>query len=165
MSENVRWPREAWIPLLAGILWLWRAPEHGLVGFLFSVIPGCLLVGSGVSMLLMPGDRRIAQFTALGGALGLVFALPALVVVGPLATLLLIAASAAGFLAAGAHSVRLEPDYEDVPPLEPSLALSAQVALDEALLGIMSATLPLPKPKDNDRIAPEVSAARGPASG
>ncbi len=160
MSKNLRWPREAWIPLLAGILGLWRAPEHGLVGFLFSVIPGCLLVGSGVSMLLMPGDRRSAQVTALGGALGLVFALPAVVVVGPLATLLLIAASAAGFLAAGAHSVRLEPDYEDVPPLEPSLALSAQIALDEALLGIMSATLPLPKPKDNERIAPEVSAAR-----
>ena len=36
MRENVRWPREAWIPLAAGIFWLWRAPEHGFVGFLFS---------------------------------------------------------------------------------------------------------------------------------
>jgi dienelactone hydrolase len=161
MTEHVRWPREAWIPLAAGIFWLWRAPEHGLVVFLFSVIPGCLLVGSGLSMLLMPGDRRIAQFAALGGVLGLVFALPDFVVVGPVAGLLLIGASAAGFLAAGAHSVRLEPDYEDVPPLEPSLALSAQVALDEALLGTMSVTLPLPTAGDNDRIAPEISAARG----
>ena len=160
MRENVRWPREAWIPLAAGIFWLWRAPEHGFVGFLFSVVPGCLMLGSGVSMLLMPGDRRIAQFSALGGALGLVFALPAFVAVGPLAALLLIAAAAAAFVAAGAHSVRLEPDYEDVPPLEPSLALSAQVACDEALLGTIGATLPLPTGGDNDRIAQEVVAAR-----
>ena len=101
MSSDVRWPREAWIPLLAGLYWLWRAPEHGLLGFLFSVLPGCLLLGSGFAMLLMPGDRRIAQFAALGGVLGVVFALPAFVVVGPAAALLLIAASLAGFVAAG----------------------------------------------------------------
>ena len=75
--KTSRWPREAWIPLAARLLWLWHAPTHGMVGFLFSVIPGCLLVGSGISMLLMPGDRRISQFAALGGALGVVLALPA----------------------------------------------------------------------------------------
>ena len=51
MPQRSRFPREAWVPLLAGLFWLWNSPEHGLVGFLFSVIPGCLLVGSGVSML------------------------------------------------------------------------------------------------------------------
>ena len=62
MSQPYRFPREAWAPLLAGLLWLWNSPGYGLVGFLFSVIPGCLLLGSGMSMLLIPGDRRIAQF-------------------------------------------------------------------------------------------------------
>ena len=100
MSDPLRWPREAWFPLLAGVVWLWRAPEHGLPGFLFSIVPGCLLLGSGVSMLLMPGDRRISQFAALGGALGVVFALPAFVVVGPGAALLLVAVSVAGHRAA-----------------------------------------------------------------
>ena len=70
MSQRSRFPREAWVPLLAGLFWLWNSPGHGFVGFFFSVIPGCLLLGSGVSMLLMPGDRRISQFAALGGALG-----------------------------------------------------------------------------------------------
>ena len=68
--------------MLAGLFWLWRAPGHGLPGFLFSVLPGCLLLSSGFAMLFMPGDRRIAQFAALGGVLGVVFALPAFVVVG-----------------------------------------------------------------------------------
>ena len=111
MSRDVRWPREAWIPLLAGLFWLWRAPEHGFWASSFSVVPGCLLLGSGFSMLLMPGDRRIAQFAALGGALGVVFALPAFVVVGPGAALLLIAASLAGFVAAGVRSVRARAEH------------------------------------------------------
>jgi hypothetical protein len=156
---STRWPPEAWVPLVSGVYWLWRAPEHGLVGFLFSIVPGCLLLGSGVSMLLMPGDRRIAEFAALGGALGVVFALPALFVEGPLAGLLLIAASAASFLAAGAHSVRVEPPVPGVPELEPSVALAAQVALDEALLGTMQITLPLPSGGENRRVAEEVAEA------
>ena len=77
MPAIARWPLEAWVPLAAGLFWLWRAPEHGFVGFVFSVVPGCLLLGSGVSMLLMPGDRRITQFAALGGTLGVLLALPA----------------------------------------------------------------------------------------
>ena len=96
LEASRRWPPEAWIPLLAGVYWLWRAPEHGLLGFLFSIIPGCLLLGSGVSMLVMPGDRRIAQFTALGGVAGVLLALPAFLVVGVLPGLLLVLASAPG---------------------------------------------------------------------
>jgi len=30
---------------------LWNAPDHAFVGFLFSVVPGCLLLGGGISML------------------------------------------------------------------------------------------------------------------
>jgi hypothetical protein len=145
MREPMRWPREAWFPLLAGVIWLWRAPEHGLTGFLFSIVPGCLLLGSGVSMLLMPGDRRIPQFAAAGGVLGILFALPAFVQVGFLAGCLMIGISAAGFVGAGVHSVRLEPDLDDVPDPLPSLWLSAQVAADEALLCWMLARIALPQ--------------------
>ncbi len=160
MSPTKRWPREAWVPLLAGILWLWGAPTHGLVGFIFSIVPGCLLLGSGVSMLLMAGDRRISQFAALGGLLGVVFALPAFVVVGPGHALLLIAASVGSFLAAGAHTLRLELPIEEVPDPEPSLALAAQVAVDEALLAGILATAPLPGVADHERGQREVAAAR-----
>jgi hypothetical protein len=156
MSRAVRWPIEAWIPLVSGLFWLWRAPGHGFVGFLFSVVPGCLLLAAGVSMLLMPGDRRITQLAALGGAVGVVLALPAFFAVGWVSALLLIAASAASFVAAGHHSVRLEPDVAEVPPSDGSISLAAQVAFDEALLATMSVTLPLPTGTDQDRVAAEV---------
>jgi hypothetical protein len=156
MPAIARWPLEAWVPLAAGLFWLWRAPEHGFPGFLFSVIPGCLLLGSGFSMLLMPGDRRITQFAALGGGLGVLLALPALLIVGPVAGLALIGASAASFLAAGLLSVRMEPSFEEVPPRDGSLAFAAQVACDEALLATMSVTLPLPSSADQVRVAAEV---------
>jgi dienelactone hydrolase len=160
MRDPVRWPREAWLPLLAGVVWLWRAPEHGLMGFLFSVVPGCLLVGSGLSMLLMPGDRRIAHFAAAGGVLGVLFALPAFVAVGFAGGALLVAVSVVGFVAAGVHSVRLEPDLEEVPEPVPSLWLATQVAADEALLAWMIARLGLPSGDEHVRIEREVAAAR-----
>jgi hypothetical protein len=160
VSYDSRWPREAWIPLLAGLFWLWRAPEHGLPGFVFSVLPGCLLLASGVAMLLMPGDRRISQFAALGGVLGVVFALPAFVVVGPGAALLLIAASAAGFVAAGVHSLRLEPEIEGVPKAVFSVRLGAEVAIDEALLATMFLGAKLPRVDDHVRIPRELTEAR-----
>ena len=160
MPETVRWPREAWIPLVAGLFWLWRAPEHGFVGFVFSVIPGCLLLGSGTAMLLFPGDRRICHYTAAGGVLGVLFALPAFVVVGPGSALLLLAASVAAFVAAGAHSVRLEPATDEVPDAEPSLWLSAQVAVDEALLALVHTTIPLPGGDDHGRVSREIDEAQ-----
>lgn len=160
MREPWRLPREAWIPLLSGLTWLWRAPEHGLPGFLFSVVPGCLLVGGGVSMLLWPGDRRICQFAALGGVLGVLFALPAFFFVGMLQGLVLVLVSLAGFLAAGAHSVRLEPDVEEVPAPRRGLRLSAEVAVDEALLSTMLVAVPLPRRDDTLRIELEAAAAR-----
>jgi len=160
MRASPRLPREAWIPLLAGVIWLWRAPEHGFAGFAFSIVPGALLLGSGLSMLLMPGDRRIAHFTAAGGVLGVVLALPAFVQVGFAGGLLLVALSAASFVAAGVHSVRLEPPVEDVPDPVPSLALAAEVAADEAMLAWMLARMTLPQRDDHVRVEREMGAAR-----
>jgi dienelactone hydrolase len=160
MAENVRYPRESWVPLLAGLWWMWHAPTHGLLGFLFSVVPGSLLLGAGVAMLLWPGDRRICQFAALGGFLGVLFALPAFFVVGLLHGLLLTAVSIAGFVAAGIHSVRFEPRVEGVPEPDRGLALAAQVAVDEALLSTMLVTVPLPGSRDYTRIEREALEAR-----
>jgi hypothetical protein len=157
--KTSRWPREAWLPLAAGLLWLWHAPTHGWVGFLFSVVPGCLMVSSGLSMLLMPGDRRISQFAALGGALGVVLALPAFFMVGFLHGVLLVAASAASFVAGGFHAVRLEPLVAGVPEPNGSLRLAAELAWDEMLLATMQLTMPLPELADQGRVAAEVNEA------
>jgi len=160
MKEPQRWPREAWIPLLVGLYWLWNAPAHGFVGFVFSVLPGGLLLGSGLAMLLMPGDLRISQFTALGGVLGVIFALPAFVVIGIGHGLLLVAGSVASFVAAGLHTLQLEPHPEEVPLPDGTLGLGVQVAIDEALLATMTLTLPLPRSHDLARIAGEIESAR-----
>ena len=81
--DQDRWSPEALLPIIGGIVWLWCAASFGVVGFLFSMIPGCLLLSSGVSILLWPGDQRIPSFTALGGLLGFLLALPAFFVAGP----------------------------------------------------------------------------------
>ena len=160
MSPDIRWSREAWIPFIVGLLWLWRAPAHGLLGFLFSVLPGCLLLGSGVTMLLMPGDRRIAQYAALGGVLGVLFALPAFAVQGLGWALLLLAASLAAFVAAGVHGLLLEPSVEGVPRAVFSYRLGAEVAIDEALLATMFLSAKLPRAGDHVRIPRELAEAR-----
>lgn len=138
MFKPQRWPHEAWIPFTTGLLWLWCAASFGLVGFLFSLVPGCLLLSSAVSTLLYPGDVRIPQFTAAGGLLGVPFAIPAFFVAGFPTGLALLVLSAMSFLAAGYLSVLQEPHEEEVPEPEPSLGLGAQVAVDDFILATLA---------------------------
>ncbi len=160
MFEQKRWAPEAAVPTTAGLLWLWYGAHSGVIGFLLAVVPGCLLLSSGVSTLLYPGDARIPQFTALGALLGVLLALPmpffATVWVG----LCLGVLSAAAFIAAGATSVRQEPHADEVPEPQPSLGLSAQVAVDDAILATLSLRAPLPRGNELDRIRGEVHEAR-----
>ena len=156
----VRWPAEAWLPLVAGLVWLWTAPGHGVLGFAFTVLPGCLLLGSGVGMLLFAGDLRISQFAAAGGVTGFVLGLPAFVFEGFTSGLLLCALSAAAFVAAGWHTLRLEPHPEDVPPPEPGLALAAEIACDEAILSTMQIGVSTPMGSELARVRDEIGAAR-----
>lgn len=160
MFEQRRWPREAWIPVVAGLGWLWLAGRFGVVGFLFSIVPGCLLLSSGVSTLLYPGDRRILQFTAAGGALGMPFALPAFVVGGVWAGLFLLVLSAASFVVAGTIAVWQEPHEDEVPAPEPSLRLAVEVAVDEMILASVALRQPTTRAADHHRIREEVHAAR-----
>jgi dienelactone hydrolase len=160
MFDQTRWTLFGAVPILAGLAWLWFAASFGVVGFLFAMIPGCLLLSSGMSILLWPGDARIASFTALGGLLGVPLALPAFWVAGPATALLLVGASIASYLTAGAVAVRWEPHTPDVPLPEPSLGLSAQVAADEVVLGTMLMTLPIVSGDAWSRIRGEVIEAR-----
>ncbi len=158
MFEQRRWPTEAWIPLTAGVLWLWYAAGFGIVGFVFSLVPGCLLLSGGVSTLLYPGDTRIPQFVAAGGFLGVPLALPAFCVGGFAIGGILLLASALSFLAAGAIAVRQEPHTADVPEPQPSAGLALQVAVDEAILSTL--TLRTTLAIDPHVVRAEVRAAR-----
>ena len=115
MLEPIRFPKDAWIPLAAGLCWLWIGPGHGLIFTALSAVPGCLLLGSGVAMLLFPGDRRSTHFAAIGGLIGAVVAVPGLFVTGFWSGLFLLGLSAWGFATAGSYAMRLEPPTEGVP--------------------------------------------------
>ncbi len=160
MPEQARFPKAAWVPLLSGLSWLWIAPGHGIFFTLLTAPLGALLVGSGVALLLVPGDRRITHYSAFGGLLGTVIALPALFAIGFWAGLLLMGLSAWSFIAAGAHSLLVEPVTDGVAAPIPAIRLSAEVAADEAMLASVLPFLPVPRRGEVARINAEMSAAR-----
>ncbi len=160
MPERARLPRAAWVPLVSGLSWLWIAPGGGFFYTLLTALPGCLLLGSGIALLLVPGDRRITHYAAFGGVLGVVVALPGFFAIGFWASLLLMGLSAWSFVSAGSHALLAEPLSDGVPAPIPSIRLSAEVAADEALLASVLPFLPVPATGDATRINAEMSAAR-----
>src|SRR3546814_7473225 len=58
-----------WVPIIAGLFWLL---SHDGAGWLvFALLPGVLLLASGVSLLLMPGDSRTISLMAAGALFGM----------------------------------------------------------------------------------------------
>jgi hypothetical protein len=139
MSEE-HFPRANWLPLLAGISWLLSIGDGGLYGFVVAVLPGALLLGGGVATFLLPGDLRTQQITAAGGVIGALAFLPAVFAAGPGLSLVLLALSAASFVAAGHIAHGYEPAYDDVPDPPLTLKLAAKVALDEAVMATLLVT-------------------------
>jgi hypothetical protein len=158
MFAPVRWPAEGWVPLAAGFAWNATAVGAGFPWALPAFVPGTFLLSAGAGMLLHPGDRRLSHFAALGGVLGVLFALLALPFAGGL-PLLLALLSTASFLAAGYHALRLDAHPEGVPDPVPTLRLSAEVGLDEAVLGSMVFTQLFPSAEDHARVRREVDEA------
>ena len=160
MTKQPRWSQAAWLPICAGFTWLWCAQSFNLLGFVLALIPGCLLLSSGISTLLYPGDGRIPQFIALGGLLGALLAIPASVLTSAISASILVLLSAASFIAAGFISLRQEPQLEEVPEPKPSLRLAAEVALDDTVLAMLSLLIPMFAGRDQADICREVFAAR-----
>ncbi len=159
MFKRFRQSREACLPVSAGLVWLWYAHDFGVIGFVFAVIPGCLLLSAGISTLLYPGDKRLVQFIALGGAIGACTGLLALILVSVAAGLLLIVLSAGSFLCAGIISLRQEPAVKDVPPPQTSIRLATEVAIDESVLALHTTINPLFTDSDPVTVRQEVKAA------
>lgn len=135
MLEQPRWSVWSLPTLFAGALWVAQAGMLGGLAALPLWIVGALLLSSGVSQLLWPGDEHITQIGAFAGLLGGVLALPYLFVAGLIPGLLLFAAAIGGAWGAGRMAIQLEPQTEGVPAPRPSAALAAKVAADEVILG------------------------------
>ena len=156
MKEQHRFPPLAALPLLGGIAWLWTSAQAGFLPFLLMLPIGGGLFASGMAILLWAGDRRFCQSMALAGALGLL-ALPFLVPALGLGTALWLSGlAAAAAVAAGSIAVDQTPEIEGVPQPEPSVRLSAGVALDEMVLGMEQLAIALPAGDRAHRMVDEV---------
>ena len=160
MFQPKRWPAEALLPIVAGFVWLKYAHSFGILELLLAVLPGCLLLSSGFAALLYPGDGRIPQFIAMGGLLGIILGIPVLFLASPLLGLALMVLSAAAFICAGAVSLTQEPHVKDVPEPERSVRLAAEIAVDDAVLGVLGFMVPIMVGRDPANIRREVHEAR-----
>src|SRR5215218_10210900 len=83
------WSFSALAPLLTGGLWVWLASRSGLPAVLLGAVPGALMLGTGLSSFLWAVESRTFQYMALSSALGGILSLPAILLFGPLAALVL----------------------------------------------------------------------------
>lgn len=137
-----QWSLRAWPAIIAGLFWL--CGDAGGWSLLLGLLPGVLLLASGVALLLWPGEDRITQYMGLGAVIGVVLAIPALLFIGLWFGLLAALLSIVSYLCAGRMSLL----YAGLPASVPTPPLNwrtdAKVALDEALVGYFVSTARLP---------------------
>ena len=142
MEDSLRRPPEAWVLVVAGLVWLAGAGASGALAFVLGLVPGALQLASGVAGILLWDDPRARRYGALGALLGALLALPMGYFAGAATALLLLLLSAVAFAAAGALTVRETKRVEGVPEPSPALALAAEAAADDALLALFDLALP-----------------------
>lgn len=167
MEPTLRRPPEAWALVAAGIVWLAGGSAAGVLAFVVTLLPGALLLASGVGCLLLWDDPRVRRSGALGALLGLLLALPLALLTGGASALLMFVLAGVAFAATGTISLRETPGTPGVTEPEPSLRLSAEVAADDAMLALFDLALPQPTDAEAQRHvrelaeAEELFAARG----
>ena len=144
----------ALIPIAAGLTWLLAG--HGIGWWLWAALPGCLLLGGGVSVLLWPGEIKQTQYLALGAILGLLFGWPAWIESAAAVPAMLL--SAASFVVAGRVGLRVDPPGEEVPEPPAELQVYAKAALDEALMGYFVTVAKVPDADAVERLIEEAGA-------
>jgi hypothetical protein len=142
------------------LLWLGWGGGASWIATAMAAIPGLLLVASGVSNLLWPGDPRQRHFGALGALAGILVGLISALWLGVAGALLMIALSAASGWAIGSLGLRLVERWEDVPEPLASVRAAFEVAVDSAVLAQMALRAPARGMRgNNERVAGEVHAA------
>ena len=147
------------VALGAGAAWLSTASSAGAIAALIAMVPGLVLVSTGVGSLLYAGDPRLNQFMALGGVLGCLLAVPYMIIAGVFPALAVFSASALAGLTSGYLALAEQPDFEGVerPPMQSGTAFKAM--LDNALIGYFTSSAKIPTGERAKRVADEVHAA------
>lgn len=146
---------ETWLIALAGVAWFACGAAGGFATLLAAALPGALLLSCATGTLLFPGDRLIPRAGATGALFGLLLALP-LLLFAPLTALLLGALSAAAGLAAARLAAEDLALPEDQPVPELDLKLSAEIALDESVLGSLTMVMGVYNSSEQARIGEEL---------
>ncbi|HTO55876.1 MAG TPA: hypothetical protein VMR50_20995 [Myxococcota bacterium] len=146
------------IAIVAGLAWI--AAGQGPISFCIAAVPGSLLLAGGVSSLLLPGDPRTPQLTALGAFVAVFAIVPLLFAVGFAPAIGLLALAAAAFVACGWAAQHREPPIERVPQPTLDLQLATKVAFDQLALASLIATRPGSMSPDVERAAHELREAR-----
>ncbi len=143
------------VPVVAGLWWLLAA--HGWGWLPWGLLPGVLLLASGVSMLLWHEVGKQTQYMALGALLGALFWLPAAWTGSAGGALIALLLSVASFLVAGRTALRYAPRAEGAPPPPMEARVFAKAALDEALTGYFVAMAKSPSGDLAERMCDEAA--------
>ena len=142
LPKPKQWEPLSAIPIAAGLYWLLGAADGGWL--FWGLLPGMLMLMSGMALLLMPGDLRVNEYMALGGAIGVVLVLPVMVPGGFGAGVMGLVLAAAAYVTAGHIALAREPATEGAPQPDQNLLVDAKAALDEVLLAYFVGTARLP---------------------
>jgi hypothetical protein len=154
------WRREAMVLLAAGLVWMEYGVGDGWISLALAAIPGLLLLASGVSSLLWPGDKRERHFGALGGFAGVLIGLLSWSWLGFAGALVMMAVSLAAVASTGLLALRVQQSEDEVPDPPRTLRSTLEVALDEAILANMALTAPPRALRgDGERVVAEVLGA------
>lgn len=150
--------REWWslLPIFGGLHLLLAGSAQGWLWL--ALLPGVLLLATGVSLLLWPGEGKHTQFLALGAVLGALLSLPALFIGSFVAVALAVALSAASFVIAGRLALVAAPEADGAPAPALDWRTCAKAALDEALVGYFVALSKVPEGRDAERMCQEARA-------
>ena len=142
MLPPKRWEILSWIPIAVGLYWLLaRNDGQWLV---WALLPGVVLLSTGVTLLLMPGDPRITAYMALASVVGAVFAIILFLMGNVGSAFVCFIGSVGSFLVAGRVGLLAEPVHPEAPLPEMSLEMDAKAGLDEAMLGYFVAGVKAP---------------------
>ncbi|HZP12620.1 MAG TPA: hypothetical protein VFB36_09385 [Nevskiaceae bacterium] len=148
-----QWEPLSAIPIAAGIVWLFGG--HGIAWWIFALVPGTLMLASGVSLLFWPGDLRHTEYLGAAAFVGMFAAIPEMIVGGFGIGALCLVLAIACFLVSGRLALAREPVAEGAPEPDRSIAMDAKVALDEALLGYFVGSARIASGDATDRMIAE----------